>query len=78
MEAIAKLRECDELIKRWSKSGIKPEQFTGERTKNILSKEELEGGYNAWVKKVMLCFHSIWLVVYSPFIVCKCSMALFM
>ena len=54
MEAIAKLRECDELIKRWSRSGLKPEQFTGEKTKNILSKEELEGGYNAWIKKV--CF----------------------
>ena len=52
VEAIAKLRDCDNLIKRWSKSGVKPEQFTGEKTKNILTKEELEGGYNAWVRKV--------------------------
>jgi len=54
VEAIAKLRQCDEMIKTWSKSGVKPEQFTGEKTKNILSREELEGGYNAWLRKDFL------------------------
>ena len=52
VEAMAKLRQCDEMIKTWSKSGVKPEQFTGEKAKNILSREELEGGYNAWLRKV--------------------------
>ena len=52
IEAIAKLRDCDDKIKKWSKSGLKPAQFTGEKTKNILTKEELEGGYSAWVRKV--------------------------
>ena len=52
IEAIAKLRDCDDKIKKWSKSGLKPAQFTGEKTKNILTREELEGGYSAWVRKV--------------------------
>ena len=59
VEAIAKLRQCDEMIKTWSKSGVKPEQFTGEKTKNILSREELEGGYNAWLRKVRSFIYTI-------------------
>ncbi|XP_065057824.1 protein SON-like isoform X2 [Rhopilema esculentum] len=51
IEAIAKLKECDEMIKQWSTSNVQPEQFTGEKTKNILSKDELGGGYSAWVRK---------------------------
>eukprot|EP00794_Sanderia_malayensis_P000297 gene297-923_t len=46
-----KLKQLDESIDLWSKSRLKPEQFTGEKTKNILRKEELQGGYSAWTKK---------------------------
>ncbi len=52
IQAKTKLKELDDEIKTWSKTGVKPEQFTGEKTKNILRKEGLEGGYMAWARKV--------------------------
>ena len=44
------------MIKTWSKAGVRPEKFTGEKTQNILTKEELGGGFIAWAKKVAISY----------------------
>ena len=65
IEAHKKLQECDENIKLWSKSGVKPEQFTGEKMNNILKREDLAGGYHAWVKKVSATYNQLETCIYK-------------
>ena len=47
-------------MQNWCQSNVKPGQFTGELVKNLLPKEHLQGGFQAWAKKVGFLFiHSL-------------------
>lgn len=43
-------------MQNWCQSNVKPGQFTGELVKNLLPKEHLQGGFQAWAKKVSFLF----------------------
>lgn len=52
IEALLVLQEIQMKMQNWCQSNVKPGQFTGELVKNLLPKEDLQGGFQAWVKKV--------------------------
>ena len=53
IEALLILQEIQMKMQNWCQSNVKPGQFTGELVKNLLPKEHLQGGYQAWAKKVL-------------------------
>lgn len=64
IEALLVLQEIQMKMQNWCQSNVKPGQFTGELVKNLLPKEDLQGGFQAWAKKV-------------DFFVCACILDLF-
>lgn len=54
IEALLILQEIQMKMQNWCQSNVKPGQFTGELVKNLLPKEHLQGGFQAWAKKVLL------------------------
>lgn len=52
IEALLVLQEIQMKMQNWCQSNVKPGQFTGELVKNLLPKEDLQGGFQAWAKKV--------------------------
>lgn len=56
IEALLMLQEVQMKMQNWCQSNVKPGQFTGELVKNLLPKEHLQGGFQAWAKKVGFCF----------------------
>lgn len=54
IEALLTLQEIQMKMQNWCQSNVKPGQFTGELVKNLLPKENLQGGFQAWAKKVIL------------------------
>lgn len=64
IEALLVLQEIQMKMQNWCQSNVKPGQFTGELVKNLLPKEDLQGGFQAWAKKV-------------DFFVCDCILDLF-
>lgn len=57
IEALLTLQEIQMKMQNWCQSNVKPGQFTGELVKNLLPKEDLQGGFQAWAKKDM--FHNL-------------------
>lgn len=57
IEALLTLQEIQMKMQNWCQSNVKPGQFTGELVKNLLPKENLQGGFQAWAKKDM--FHNL-------------------
>jgi len=57
IEALLMLQEVQMKMQNWCQSNVKPGQFTGELVKNLLPKEHLKGGFQAWAKKDM--FHNL-------------------
>ncbi|XP_022783520.1 protein SON-like isoform X3 [Stylophora pistillata] len=57
IEALLVLQEIQMKMQNWCQSNVKPGQFTGELVKNLLPKEDLQGGFQAWAKKDM--FHNL-------------------
>lgn len=57
IEALLMLQEVQMKMQNWCQSNVKPGQFTGELVKNLLPKEHLQGGFQAWAKKDM--FHNL-------------------
>lgn len=53
IEALLTLQEIQMKMQNWCQSNVKPGQFTGELVKNLLPKEHLQGGFQAWAKKDM-------------------------
>lgn len=53
IEALLTLQEIQMKMQNWCQSNVKPGQYTGELVKNLLPKENLQGGFQAWVKKDM-------------------------
>lgn len=53
IEALLTLQEIQMKMQNWCQSNVKPGQFTGELVKNLLPKEDLQGGFQAWAKKVI-------------------------
>lgn len=53
IEALLVLQEIQMKMQNWCQSNVKPGQFTGELVKNLLPKEHLQGGFQAWAKKDM-------------------------
>lgn len=53
VEALLTLQEIQMKMQNWCQSNVKPGQFTGELVKNLLPKENLQGGFQAWAKKVL-------------------------
>ena len=53
IEALLTLQEIQMKMQNWCQSNVKPGQFTGELVKNLLPKENLQGGFQAWAKKVI-------------------------
>ena len=53
LEALLTLQEIQMKMQNWCQSNVKPGQFTGELVKNLLPKENLQGGFQAWAKKVI-------------------------
>lgn len=53
IEALLTLQEIQMKMQNWCQSNVKPGQFTGELVKNLLPKENLQGGFQAWAKKVL-------------------------
>ena len=56
IEALLTLQEIQMKMQNWCQSNVKPGQYTGELVKNLLPKENLQGGFQAWVKKVLSFF----------------------
>ena len=54
IEALLTLQEIQMKMQNWCQSNVKPGQFTGELVKNLLPKENLQGGFQAWAKKVII------------------------
>ena len=53
VEAMLVLQEIQHKMEGWCKSNLKPGQFTGDLAKSLLPKEHLQGGAQAWAKKVL-------------------------
>lgn len=52
-EAQLVLQEVQMKIQNWASVNLKPGQFTGESlVHNLMPKENINSGYQAWVKKV--------------------------
>lgn len=61
IEALLMQQEIQMKMQNWCQSNVKPGQFTGELVKNLLPKEHLQGGFQAWAKKVL--FYQVHVVV---------------
>jgi len=62
VDALLTLQEIQMKMQNWCQSNVKPGQFTGELVKNLLPKEQLQGGFQAWAKKVFFgcsCFERL-------------------
>lgn len=66
IEALLTLQEIQMKMQNWCQSNVKPGQYTGELVKNLLPKENLQGGFQAWVKKVHMYCRCINIILLKP------------
>jgi len=52
IDAMLALQEIEHKLNSWCQSNVKPGQFTGHMAKQMMPKEKINAGYQAWAKKV--------------------------
>ena len=53
LEAKLTLQELEMKLQNWCQSNVKPGQYTGQLVKSLLPSKDLQGGNQAWAKKVL-------------------------